>query len=42
MYLLHVLNQDLNQSAEIPGIMGKLLKRQGSKPMKILDTILGD
>lgn len=41
-YLLHVLNQELSQRAEIPGIMGKLLERQGSKPMKILDTILGD
>lgn len=32
VYLLHVLSQDLSQRAEIPRIMGKLLKRQGSKP----------
>lgn len=40
VYLLHVLNQDLSQRAEIPGTVGESLKRQGSKPMKILDTIL--
>lgn len=29
--LLHMLNQDFNQKAKVPGIMGKHLKKWGSK-----------